>query len=73
MHHNGALFLAQNFAFFSGFGQYRPAPTTDGSSYLKPWKGERATDGYNYFLNLGGLKEVADAYEKATPEGVASE
>ncbi len=64
MHHNGALFLAQNFAFFSGFGQYRPAPTTDGS-YLKPWKGSQATDAYNYFLNLGGLKEVADAYEKA--------
>src|SRR5829696_3620806 len=27
MHHNGALFLAQNFSFFRGFGQDRPVPT----------------------------------------------
>ena len=26
MHHNGALFLAQNYNFFAGFGQQRPAP-----------------------------------------------
>lgn len=63
MHHNGALFLAQNFAFFSGFGQERPTPTSTGD-YIKDWKGNRPTDGYNYFLNAGGLKEVADDYEK---------
>ena len=63
MHHNGALFLAQNFAFFVGFGQDRPVPTSDGS-YLKPWKGGRSQDGYNYFLQAGGLKETADEYEK---------
>lgn len=66
MHHNGALFLAQNFSFFSFFGQERPKPTSDGSSYLKPWTGRNTQDGYDFFLSLGGLKEVADEYEKST-------
>jgi uncharacterized protein len=64
MHHNGALFLTQNYSFFTFFGQPRPAPTADGQSYLKQWKGVRTPDGYNYFLRLGGLKEVADSYEQ---------
>jgi len=63
MHHNGALFLAQNFWFFTGFGQYRPSPNFD-FKYLKDWKGQRPVDAYNYFLNAGGLKEIADEYEK---------
>ncbi len=63
MHHNGALFLAQNFSFFTGFGQERPAPASTGS-YIKPWKGRSTQDGYDFFLNAGGLKEVADEYEK---------
>ncbi|MEP6946090.1 MAG: CocE/NonD family hydrolase [Acidobacteriota bacterium] len=63
MHHNGALFLAQNYWFFTGFGQYRPTPNSD-FKYIKDWKGVRPTDAYNYFLNAGGLKEVADEYEK---------
>lgn len=63
MHHNGALFLAQNFWFFTGFGQYRPTPNSD-FKYMKDWKGFRPADGYNYFLNAGGLKEIADEYEK---------
>lgn len=62
MHHNGALFLAQNFAFFTGFGQYRPVPTNNGS-YIKPFRFD-TQDGYNYYLRLGGLKEVADEYQK---------
>ncbi len=62
MHHNGALFLAQNYSFFTGFGQYRPTPNNNGS-YLKPHK-FRTQDGYNYYLELGGLKETADNYEK---------
>ena len=61
MHHNGALFLAQNFSFFRGFGQPRPSPINNGS-YLRQWKGRQTQDGYDYFLSLGGLKEVADAY-----------
>lgn len=64
MHHNGALFLAQNFAFFRSFGQYRPRPTST-ADYLKPWKGRQTQDGYDFFLRLGGLKEVADEYERS--------
>ena len=63
MHHNGALFLAQNFAFFDGFGQPRPVPTSD-PGYMTQWKAPRGQDGYEYFLGLGGLKEVADEYQK---------
>ena len=64
MHHNGALFLAQNFAFFSNFGQPRPLPTNTGD-YLKKWQGRDTEDGYDFFKQLGGLKETADYYEKA--------
>jgi putative CocE/NonD family hydrolase len=63
MHHNGALFLAQNYSFFSSFGQPRPRPVAT-SDYLTQWKGRQTPDGYNYFLETGGLKEVADSYEK---------
>jgi putative CocE/NonD family hydrolase len=63
-HHNGALFLAQNFSFFIGFGQARPQPTSTGD-YIKPWKGRQTQDGYDFYLNLGGLKEVADYYQTA--------
>ncbi len=62
MHHNGALFLAQNYSFFSFMGQIRPAPT-DKPDYIKQWAGRQATDAYDYFLDLGGLKEVADSYQ----------
>lgn len=65
MHHNGALFLAQNYSFFTGMGQYRPTPTAVGSSYIKPWKGRDTQDGYDFYLQLGGLKEVADYYQTA--------
>ena len=63
MHHNGALFLAQNYDFFSGFGQYRPTPNYD-FKYIKEWKGRQTEDGYDYFKQLGGLRETADSYEK---------
>jgi putative CocE/NonD family hydrolase len=62
-HHNGALFLAQNFSFFRFFGQPRPTPNSTGD-YIKPWNGRNTPDGYNFFLETGGLKEIADAYEK---------
>jgi uncharacterized protein len=61
MHHNGALFLAQNYEFFGSFGQPRPAPTST-FGYLKEWTGRKTEDGYDYFLRLGGLKEAADSY-----------
>lgn len=63
MHHNGALFLAQNFSFFTGFGQARPAPTSK-PDYMKPWTGRQTQDGYDYFLSVGGLKEIGDEYQK---------
>jgi putative CocE/NonD family hydrolase len=64
MHHNGALFLAQNFSFFTFFGQPRPAPTSN-NDYVKQWKGRQTQDGYDFYLELGGLKEVADYYQTA--------
>jgi putative CocE/NonD family hydrolase len=63
MHHNGALFLAQNYAFFSNFGQPRPTPTDNGD-YLKKFNRRDTQDGYDYFKQIGGLKETADSYEK---------
>src|SRR5437773_7998694 len=47
MHHNGALFLAQNWAFFRTFGQDRPTPIPDNSN-VKPWTGRNTPDGYNF-------------------------
>src|SRR5215204_6315406 len=64
MHHNGALFLAQNYAFFRGFGQARPTPTNN-RDYLKQWTGRTTADGYDFFRQLGGLKETADYYQTA--------
>jgi hypothetical protein len=63
MNHNGALFLAQNYAFFSNFGQPRPIPTDNGD-YLKKFNRRDTQDGYDYFRQIGGLKETADSYEK---------
>ncbi len=63
MHHNGALFLAQNYDFFGSFGQARLAPTAT-DDYLKPSTGRVTQDGYDYFRQLGGLKETADSYQK---------
>ena len=62
MHHNGALFLAQNYLFYTFF-QPSSAPTGD-RNYIKPWKGRDTQDGYDYFLKAGGLKEIADSYEQ---------
>lgn len=63
-HHNGALFLAQNYSFFTFLGQERPGPTATGD-YFHPWKGRDTQDGYDFYLKLGGLKEVADYYQTA--------
>src|SRR5829696_1307023 len=62
MHHNGALFLAQNYAFFRGFGQERLGPTST-PDYIKQWNGRKTPDGYDFLLKTGGLKEVADSYQ----------
>ena len=62
MHHNGALFLAQNYDFFAFFGQPRPKPETPATTTAKRFQ-KRTEDGYNYFKDLGGLKETADNYQ----------
>jgi putative CocE/NonD family hydrolase len=62
MHHNGAFILAQNYAFFGAFGQPRPTPTSD-FAYMKPFDTGTA-DGYKYFLQMGGLKNSGDIYER---------
>ncbi|MBC7382036.1 MAG: CocE/NonD family hydrolase [Bacteroidia bacterium] len=58
-HHNGAFYLPHFFGFMYGFGQARTAPGT-GS-----WKGFNfpTTDGYKFYLEMGGLKHVNDHYK----------
>src|SRR4051812_13387915 len=62
VHHNGALILAQNYSFFTFFGQPRPAPTST-FEYLKQFKWGTA-DGYKFYLQMGGLANSGDIYEK---------
>lgn len=59
-HHNGTLFLAHAFNFFSGFGRPRPKPTTLGAESLA----FSAHDGYRYFLDLGPLRNANEKYFK---------
>lgn len=61
-HHNGALFLSQNFSFFTGFGQPRPVPTST-NDYVKPFN-YGTQDGYKFYFDMGGLKNSGDAFEK---------
>ncbi len=69
MHHNGALFLAQNYNFFDGFGQARPAPIQPSPTAVKPFR-YGTPDGYKYFLEMGGLKNAGDLYEKQLNERI---
>lgn len=62
MHHNGALFLAQNYVFFSRFGQPRPTHVSN-NDYLKTFN-FGTEDGYKFYLEMGGLKNSGDLYEK---------
>lgn len=61
-HHNGALFLAQNYSFFTFFGQPRPTPTSE-FTYLKPFKWGTG-DGYKFYMEMGGLTNSGDMYQK---------
>ena len=58
MNHNGALFLAQNYAFFSRFGQPRPLPTAT-DAYMKPFN-FGTDDGYKFYLEMGGLNNSGE-------------
>ena len=69
MHHNGALILAQNYSFFTFFGQPRPVPV-DSYDYLKPFNwGTR--DGYKFYLEMGGLGNSDDLLRKNFGSDVA--
>ncbi len=61
-HHNGALFLAQNFSFFTGFGQPRPRPTAN-NDYVKPFN-YGTQDGYKFYYDMGGMKNAGDMYQQ---------
>jgi putative CocE/NonD family hydrolase len=61
-HHNGALFLAQNYGFFAFLDQPRPTPTST-YDYLKQIKWG-TQDGYKFFLEMGGMGNSGDIYEK---------
>jgi hypothetical protein len=57
-HHNGALFLPHAFNFLASFGQPRPAPSLDAPKRFV----HGTPDGYQFFLNLGPMKNAAPAY-----------
>jgi putative CocE/NonD family hydrolase len=58
--HHGAFFLPHAFNFFANFGQPRPKPTTD-----RPPPFQHGTpDGYQFFLELGSLKNANPRYFK---------
>ncbi|HZE71617.1 MAG TPA: CocE/NonD family hydrolase [Pyrinomonadaceae bacterium] len=63
MHHNGALFLAQNYAFFSVFGQPRLQPTAN-DNYIKRfnWGTQDGYDFYRYLGDGGGLYHSGDVF-----------
>ena len=63
IHHNGALFLAQNYNFYTFFGQPRPQPLEPSPNAIKPfpWGTE---DGYNFYLKMGGLKNSGDLFQQ---------
>ncbi len=60
MHHNGAFTLSLSYVFFSVFGQARPELTT----HWTPPKVKLNGDSYNYFLNIGPIKNVNENYFK---------
>lgn len=60
--HNGALFLIQNYGFFGFLDQPRPTPVSS-FEYLKPFKWG-TPDGYKFYLEMGGLANSGDMYEK---------
>jgi putative CocE/NonD family hydrolase len=52
--HNGAFFLLDNFGFYSGFDGERNEDSTDYKSFFEA----RYNDAYQYFLDMGPIKNV---------------
>ena len=64
MHHHGAFILPLAFNFFSSFGRPRPEPITE-----RPDDFDHGTaDGYQFFLDLGPLKNVNERHFKSEIE-----
>jgi hypothetical protein len=59
-HHHGALFLPHAFNFMASFGQARPEPTTRSANRFN----HGTPDGYQFFLDLGPLKNANERYFK---------
>ncbi|HMF14588.1 MAG TPA: CocE/NonD family hydrolase, partial [Gemmataceae bacterium] len=59
-HHHGAFFLPHAFNFYSSFGYERPKPTTSRGRRFN----FRTPDGYQFFLDIGPLKNVNEKYFK---------
>lgn len=62
MHHNGAFTLPLCFNFFQSFGQDRPEPTSRRSPRLQ----YPSADAYNFFLELGPVKNINENYLKGS-------
>lgn len=58
MHRNGAFNLQMTFGFFANFAKPRPLPTEEPN---RPFEYD-TSDAYEYFLNLGPLKEAAKRF-----------
>jgi uncharacterized protein len=59
-HHHGAFFLPHAFNFLATFGQPRPRPTTRWPDRFN----HHTPDGYQFFLDLGPLKNANERYFK---------
>ncbi|HEV7230072.1 MAG TPA: CocE/NonD family hydrolase [Bacteroidia bacterium] len=58
VHHNGAFFLMDNFAFDYSFGCPRPQPTMSHRKNLD----FQSDDNYDFFLRQGSLKDLTKKY-----------
>ncbi|MGY0034562.1 CocE/NonD family hydrolase [Pedobacter sp. NJ-S-72] len=60
-HHNGAFFLMGTFSFLSYYGTPRPEPTPN---HAVPFTAYGTPDAYEFYKNLGPLKNVNEKYFK---------
>ena len=60
-HHNGAFFLMGTFSFLSYYGTVRPEPTPN---HALSFAGYGTPDAYEFYKNLGPLKNVNEKYFK---------
>jgi putative CocE/NonD family hydrolase len=58
IHHNGAFFILDVFSFLSSFGRPRPEPTRQPPPQFQ-WPNQ---DNYEFFLELGPIKNVETKY-----------